>query len=171
MNSRHEGIEARRHEVVTTARRDQVRRTHPHSFPLSLVPTPCLRAFVPACLLLSPSAPWRTVQREFCKTKPRVFLSHPPKPARTCPNLPKPAQTCHSVRPWQNEPTRPAIAHSTPRITPPHRSVAGLSPRSRRLRWRLRNPSGSGCSSSARRRCACGGWLWLCERRCGGRRG
>jgi hypothetical protein len=29
--------------------------------------------------------------REICKTKPRVILSHPPKPAQTRHNLPKPA--------------------------------------------------------------------------------
>src|SRR5690242_6589230 len=51
MGNRHEGIEARRHEVVSKAKRDQGRDdARPHSPPLRLAPTPCLRASVPPCL-------------------------------------------------------------------------------------------------------------------------
>jgi hypothetical protein len=129
MRGRHEGIEARRHEVVAKARRDQAGRTHPHSFPPRLVPTPCLRAFVPTCLLLLPLPPSPTVPnfqtnpptvpnppsftphahrgapstREFLQNEAKIILSHPPEPARTartCPNLPR-------ARRWQNKPTAP----------------------------------------------------------------
>jgi hypothetical protein len=84
MNRRHEGTEARRHEVVTKAARDQVRTTHPHSFPPRLVPTPCLSAFVPTCLVFPPSF-----------TPARTKAHHPLAPA------------CHEpVERWQNKPTQ-----------------------------------------------------------------
>jgi hypothetical protein len=68
MNRRHEGIEARRHEAVAKAIRDQVRRTHPHFLPPRLVPTPCLRAFVPTRLVFPPSF-----------TPARTKAHHPPR--------------------------------------------------------------------------------------------
>jgi hypothetical protein len=49
---RHEGTKARRHVVVQRqARRQEVNSIH--SFPLRLVPTSCLCAFVPTCLFLA----------------------------------------------------------------------------------------------------------------------
>jgi hypothetical protein len=52
----HEGIEARSHEVVAKAQGINWGRTHPHPLPLSLVPTPCLRACVPSSPPLPPSS-------------------------------------------------------------------------------------------------------------------
>src|SRR5262249_46300608 len=46
---RHEGTEARTHEVVREGRRDEVRTSH--SFSYSPVPTSYLCAFVPSCLI------------------------------------------------------------------------------------------------------------------------
>ena len=92
---RHEGTEARRHEVVTKATRDQVRTTHPHSLPPCLVPTSCLRAYVPSCL------------RAFFFPSPSVpnFQTNPPTvpipPSFTC--LRTPAH--HLAQFLQNEPT------------------------------------------------------------------
>src|SRR6266550_4570871 len=82
--TRDEGIEARRHEVVAKAMRDQVQRTHPHSLPPSLVPTPCLRAYVPTCLPLPPPPQVCQIsKRTHRKCANSAHLPTSPAPRRT----------------------------------------------------------------------------------------
>jgi hypothetical protein len=210
MRDRHEGIEARRHEVVE-GKRHQVSSVPPHFSPLSLVPTPCLRAGacpersrrMPACLPLHPPPPsssvpnFQTNPPQLCqlrpashapaphgapsarflqneptaplhvsclhvsrflpcvlavlaarlptpprknrKTNPKVILSHPPKPARTCPNPPpQPIRqnkaTCHSGS--LNHPRTPPLQVSAnfprlPRACRAGRKSNPLKPHSR----------------------------------------
>ena len=88
----------------------------------------CLRAssFPNSAHLPSRRAPGRTIdalagaerthrstdRANFCRTNPRVILSHPPQPAQTCPNLPQPAQTRHHNSIRQNK----ATCHSGSRL-------------------------------------------------------
>src|SRR5690349_10857108 len=119
MNQRHEGTEARSHEVVTKAKRHQVRTTHPpHFLPFRLVPTPCLRAFVPPCLL--PSSPLRASVPVSLHAFPEMS---------------------------QNVPECPNLQNSFPRHAPAHQGAPSIAPVAKRTS--MSKPLSSGQAPSA----------------------
>jgi hypothetical protein len=78
---RHRGTKARRHERSVGEGRKEPSATSAFAlFPPRLVPTPCLRAFVPTCLLLHPLPPSSSVPN---------FQTNPPRCANSA-HLPKP---------------------------------------------------------------------------------
>jgi hypothetical protein len=123
--------QARRHRDTKArsggeGRRDQVARTHPHSVPPRLVPTPCLRAYVPSCLRAFFSSPSPLPQ--LCQISKRTHRDVPIPPSFTPPRtkahhpIAPVGERTHSLT-RQNPPEPAQTRHN-----PPHREICKTNP-------------------------------------------
>jgi hypothetical protein len=112
--TRHEGIEARRHEVVKKAKGI---KCGAHLRTLSLNAWSPLRAYMPSCLRASyfsspsnPRAPRRTIDAQNAQNEPMCHsVSHPAKPAANAgmQNKPTNLHSCDAIEDF------PLCAHKT----------------------------------------------------------
>ena len=128
MNRRHEGTEARSHEVVAKAKRVKVQRTHVPT--RSLPAWSPLRAYVPSCLCASinqcpkksQNVPfYRTHLDRTCQRAPRRTMS-----SRQCETNPPPWRSLAHLASWRSRLPSPRAKTAKPSQVPPAQTCHNL---------------------------------------------